>query len=62
MKLSLALVCPSLIKPATAREKATQNLEIANVLKLIGDHIAATGARDGQIENGDFSGSFWITG
>jgi len=62
VKLILKIIGPALVKPASDREKAARMTELANVVKTIGDRIAATGAKDGQIEHGDFRGSFFIEG
>ena len=62
MKLTLAIVGPSLIKPASDREKAARQTELANALKVVADSIANTGARDGKIQNRTFSGNFFIEG
>ena len=62
MKLIVKITAPGLVKPASDRERAGRMTELANVVKTIGDRIAATGAKDGQIEHGAFTGSYWIEG
>jgi len=62
MRLSLTIVGASLIKPASEREKTARMTELANALKVVADSIAATGAKDGKIQNDNFSGSFFIEG
>jgi hypothetical protein len=62
MRLSLTIVGASLPRPASAGEVNARNIELCNALKTAGDHIAATGAREGKIQNNNFSGSFFIEG
>ena len=62
MKLILKILAPGLVKPATERARSARMTELANVVKTIGDTIAATGAKDGKIEHGVFTGSYWIEG
>jgi hypothetical protein len=62
VKLILKIIGPGLVKPSSDREKAARMTVLANVVKTIGDRIANTGAKDGQIEHGDFRGSFFIEG
>jgi hypothetical protein len=62
VKLTLKIIGPGLVKPASDREKASRMTELANALKVVADQIANAGTKDGRIENGAFSGSFFIEG
>jgi hypothetical protein len=60
MQLTLKIVGKNLPRPSSARERATRLAELSSALKIVSDHLAATGARDGRIENGSLCGSFCI--
>jgi hypothetical protein len=63
MKLIVKIITgPGLVKPASERAKAARMTELSNVLHSVASTIANCGAKDGQIEHGDFRGSFWIEG
>jgi hypothetical protein len=62
MKLIVKITGPGLVKPASEREKAGRMTELANALKVVADSIANCGTKDGRIEKGAFSGSFFIEG
>jgi hypothetical protein len=52
VKLTLKIMGPNLVQPASIRERNARTLEIANTLKSLAETIASTGALEGMAEFG----------